>query len=337
MKKILSLILSAAVLLAVASCTGEGDGPDMPPDGPTPQIIFLFSPGGLGDLSYNDCILEGVQRFKKAHRDVDLFLYSPPDLATAERIFSDWVVRPESDIPVVFVLASSDYESLVETRLADMPPADNKRILLFESLREFDDERVSTFQVSMYGASVLAGVTAAECGVPLPALVLLGSSTDVPTESARDGFMAGYGPCDVEYMAADWSGYVMADAAYRRMGEWASRYGFIFPVAGGTNAGIYRYSREYEDCPLLAGMDTDQWPLSAKITGSVVKRLDLLVDEYLTRWVAEGSMPRFRLYGLESGYVDWVLSPLYQAQFHTLTERARPEAVEKEKEYYAID
>lgn len=58
-----------------SSCSEEKDEPQEPTV--TPQIIFLFSPGGLGDMSYNDCILEGVQRFRKDNPEVDIFMNSP--------------------------------------------------------------------------------------------------------------------------------------------------------------------------------------------------------------------------------------------------------------------
>ena len=100
----LHLVMLMLMALAFTSCSdsSEPDSPEV-----TPQIIFLFSPGGLGDMSYNDCILEGVQRFKKANPDVDVFIYSPSTIEEAERIFSDWMKRPGSNIPVVFTLASS--------------------------------------------------------------------------------------------------------------------------------------------------------------------------------------------------------------------------------------
>ena len=83
-------------------------------------------------------------------------------------------------------------------------------------------------------------------------LVLLANNTDSPINIAKDGFIAGYGSdCDVEYLADDWTGYVSASLAYRKMSDWAVDYDFIFPVAGGSNAGIYRYSREFEVSPYL--------------------------------------------------------------------------------------
>lgn len=322
------------ILIMSAGCSSRSEEPD--PDPVTPQIIFLFSPGGLGDMSYNDCILEGVQLFKKTHPEIDIFLSSPPDMETAERIYTDWLKRPGSDIPVAFVLASSDYQPLVDRYLEDYTLTENKRILLFESTTRYADSRISTFQISMFGASYLAGAAAGRLCEGRRSLVLLGSSSDLPIRYARDGFIAGLGTSnyDVEYLASDWTGFVMANATYQRMSRWASDYGFIFPVAGGSNAGIYRYTRENPESPLLAGMDIDQSSLSNNITGSVVKLFDRVIQEYFSLWLATGDFPASTVYGLESGFVDWYLSPRYEALLKEVKEANLREAVEKEKNYY---
>ncbi len=118
------------------------------------------------------------------------------------------------------------------------------------------------------------------------------------------------------------------------MSDWSKEYGYIFPVAGGSNAGIYRYSRENEDSPFLAGMDIDQSGLSNKITGSVIKKIDRLIFKYLMEWSTTGTMPESQLYGLESGYADWKLSPIYKAEYKDIMEQARQQAITKEQEYY---
>lgn len=333
---IYTFLIGVGLMLTASACSRANE-PALPEI--TPQIVFLFSPGGLGDMSYNDCIFEGVQKFKKSHPEVDIFLSSPPDMETAERIYSDWLKRPGSNIPVLFVLASSDFEALVDKYLDLYQLSDNKSLLLFESLKVYENPRIRTFQISMYGASYLAGITARSCAGDSRSLILLGSSTDVPTFSARDGFIDGLGSpdYDVQAFADDWSGYVMAPEAYRSMSTWARQYGFIFPVAGGTNSGIYRYSRENNDCPYLAGMDVDQSDLSPKITGSVVKLFDNLVEEYFTDWLTTGEMPESQIYGLDSGYVDWVISQRYESQLREITELYRLKAIEKENEYYSLN
>lgn len=333
LKSIISTII-AGLTLIFASCT-KTEEPEYVEE-VTPQVIFLFSPGGLGDLSYCDCILSGVQKFKMNHPEVDIFIYSPQSVEEAEKIFTDWLKRPGSDIPVVFALASSDYESLVDTHIGEYELADNKRILLFESLKDYRNDKISTFQVSMFGASFLAGACARELIGEERSLILLGCVSDIPIQSAKDGFIAGLGNpnYDIQYLADDWSGYVMANATYQNMAEWSRLYGYIFPVAGGSNTGLYRYTREYSESPYLAGMDVDQSYLSTKITGSVVKRFDIIINEYFTYWLQTGNLPQPAIYGLGSGYVDWQIAPLYQQLLGDVADRHRPTAQQKENEYY---
>ena len=162
---------------AASSCLSHRDEPEPEPERPSPQIIFLFSPGGLGDMSYNDCILRGIQLFKNDNRDIDIYIYSPKSLEESERIFSDWLKRPESNIPVLFALASSDYEPMAEEYLSELALTPNKSILLFESLKEYADPNIHTFQISMYGASYLAGVTASQCAGGKKSLVVLANNS----------------------------------------------------------------------------------------------------------------------------------------------------------------
>lgn len=328
------IILAMTTLLVTGALSSCNHADELEPVSLASQIVFLFSPSGLGDMSYNDCILEGVQKFKMEHKEIDIYIYSPESLLEAEKIFSDWLKRPESEIPVLFVLGSSDYEPMAELHLAEHDLTPNKSILLFESRKQYKAENIHTFQISMFGASYLAGVCAKQCSEMTP-LILLANNTDSPINIAKDGFIAGYGSdCNVEYLADDWTGYVSASLAYRKMSDWVVDYDFIFPVAGGSNAGIYRYSREFEYSPFLVGMDIDQSSLSNRITGSVIKHIDQLIYRYLTEWVVTGIMPENQLYGLESGYADWLVAPRYVNDFSSLVNGMRHQAIIFEKEYY---
>lgn len=84
-------------------------------------------------------------------------------------------------------------------------------------------------------------------------------------------------------------------------------------------------------------MDIDQSGLSNRIIGSVIKEIDRLIFEYLMEWSTTGTMPEAQLYGLESGYSDWELSPLYEAEYKDVMEQIRQQAITKEIEYYEGD
>ena len=85
---------------------------------------------------------------------VDLYLYSPASLEEAEKIFSDWIQKPGQHAPALFTLASSDYEPIVEKLLVGKELTSNKKVLLFESSKQYA-EGISTFQISMFGLLLL--------------------------------------------------------------------------------------------------------------------------------------------------------------------------------------
>ncbi len=342
MQHILRLMLPVVFTVAGWSCSSESEEPDQPA-GPTPQIIVLYGPGGLGDQGYNDCILAGIQNFKKDHRDdVEIYQYSPGVIEDAERLLTDWLSLPESNVPTLFIAGSNDYEDMIGNVLTDRSLTSNKRLLLFES----DNAArlpVTTFRLSMYGASYLAGVTAAAYmnryaqsdGGNADALILLAHRADAAIARAGDGFRDGFndsaddGTVFTEYLAEDWTGYVSAQIAYQRMSDWAKSYGFIFPVAGGSNQGVYRYTREHADAPLTAGMDVDQSGLTRNITGSVIKHIDKVIYNYMETWLTSGELPESAVFGLESGYTDWQLSA-YHSSYQSAVDAARETAIRKE-------
>lgn len=302
------------------------------------QVNILYSPNGLGDMGYNDLILQGLQTVRKERGEMESYFYTPENMEEAERIFSDWLSAETNGQPSLFVLTTHDYEELASKCLQDMHQLpEGKSVLLFES-RNPDGLPVSYFQISMYGASYLAGVTAANCTLGQP-LIVLGNSNDASVWHAADGFEDGYisqtdsGTVTVQALADDWSGYAKASETYQMMNEWTKNYGFIYSVAGGSNAGIYRYLREYPHGIYTAGMDTDQSALCSQIVGSMVKRIDLLIEDFIIQWLDTGTMPEQTMYGLESGYVDWVLAPSYKDAFQEIVKKERDIAIQKEKEY----
>lgn len=335
-----TFVTLAALLMMMpfSSCSDS----EAPAQEVRPQIEFLFSLDGIGDDGYNDCILSGVERVREIYADrCDFVMHMPQSNEEAEKIFKDWLERQESDAPSLCVLASSDYSIMVAKYLGDKKLPANKRLLVFE-----DDPDVlpsaTTFTISSFGASFLCGVAAAR-SVRGKALVVLSNPNEAPVESFRAGFQSGFeysgrnaDDIDVAYMADDWHGYVMAEEAYQNMQEWSERYDYIFPVAGGTNLGIYRYTRENPDSPLICGIDVDQSHLSPNINGCVLKHIDMAVEEHLSRWLETGELPESRVYGLEDGYSEWLASSGFENPLLIDFKQILKEAIRQEKIYYDI-
>lgn len=329
------LFIFLSILISFSACTDD-DATDNSIC--LNQINILFSPNGLGDMGYNDLILQGLQTVRKERGEMESYFYTPDNMEEAERIFCDWLSDDTNGKPSLFVLTTDDYEDLAYKHLKSMEKLpEGKSILLFESHNP-KGLPVSYFQVSMYGASYLAGVTAAYCTLDQP-LILLGNSNDAANWYAADGFKDGYmsqtdaETVAVQTLADDWSGYAKAAETYEMMHKWVETYGFIYSVAGGSNAGVYRYLREYPRGIYTAGMDVDQSGLCTQIVGSLVKRIDLLIEDFIIQWLDTGSMPEQTIYGLESGYVDWVVPSSYVDAFQELVNETRDTAIQKEKEY----
>ena len=102
----------------------------------------------------------------------------------------------------------------------------------------------------------------------------------------------------------------MPDTTFRIAGDIENS--FILPLAGGSNSGIYKYSRETPFyLSLIAGMDTDCSLLSPRIPFSVVINIDRLVEQYLSDWYNGIEYAKNEVYGLEDGVTDIVISPVF--------------------------
>ena len=330
-------LYTSLLVLATLLCSScqQDEAEEMATD---KQIVVLYSPTGLGDNGYNDLIVKGVQTVYKSRKDARMELVAPKSMDDAAQMIDRWLSLADADTKQLLVLASADYYALAKQKFANGNYCNSqKEVLLFESPNEAHLP-IYTFNVEMYGASYLAGTMVAEAGKER-VLALLSNPADAVIRRAGDGFMDGYAAvsgkeADISYMHEDWHGYVMSQEAYEMMPELSARYDFIFPVAGGTSKGIFRYLRENPEGPMTAGMDVDQSIFSSRVAGSVVKHIDRLIEHYLNAWIDGKPLPQDKNWGLESGYIDWLLAPGYQAAFGSIVEHNRSLAVEQEKVYW---
>lgn len=326
------LLWLSVLLFLLAGCSKEEEhADDAAASYGSKQIIVLFSPGGVGDMGYNDQILRGIQRVKEERQFPFLFA-SPNNLQEAERIFSDWLHMEGVKGNCLFILAGNEYEPMARQYLQDGSFPD-KQVLLFETTDQ--TLPINTFSISMYGACYLAGATAHTLADK--AAIIVGNSNDATILQAAEGFADGfheYGgeECHTTFLADNWTGYTIPDSAYKVTAALAQDFSYIFPIAGGSNLGVYRYTREYPDNIFTAGMDVDQSGYSTQVTCSVVKHIDRLIEDYLNLWLDNQPLPSHKAYGLESGYIEAVIAPLYQETLQPVVDALQEEAINKENE-----
>ena len=299
---------------------------------------MLFSPNGLGDNGYNDQVLRGIVRYANSDKgaDVEVDYYNPMSLDDGVRIIDEWRDTSFDEGSSLLVLASAIYKDTLMSRLQKRPlDTSHRKVLIFET-DKVALPGVSTFSLSTYGTAYMAGALAGE--MSFSPLIALANPSDKSINVAADGFREGYAAygddkIDAVYLSDADEGYAMADSVYRLMYDWGMRYNFIFPVMGGSNMGVFRYMREYPRNLYTVGTDVDQSHLCNQMVGSMVKHIDRVVEEYLTRWAAGEELPKHMVYGLESGYVDWVPSYNFNGVFDDILSRARVEAIAKEQSY----
>ena len=161
-------------------------------------------------------------------------------------------------------------------------------------------------------------------------------------------------PCTTElhYLADSEKGFAMPDSAYhyiaRRADEYFSYDEMIFPLLGGSEAGILRFLNDVEfSTALMVGMDVDQTGLSSRIPFSVVIRIGDVLKQYLSDWLVGSEWPANRRLGMKDGAADIVITPRFidhmviwddryedPDTFQRLYEQYKEEAIRKEEEYH---
>ena len=334
---IFTLCFAAAVL---SSC---GDGNTAEPSAPRPRITLVTALNGTGDNGYNDKITAGVMTFFEGH-DVAMSLVRPATVDEARKALHSWLATDE-DRRSLLILAGSEYAAMMKSE--DIALAKNQKILLFES---DGIPGICTFRIQRYGASYLAGCMAAPHREAVAVAALPGEQT---LSDAIQGFTEGYDThsggrrAEVRYLADDYSGYAMPDSAYRLAATMEKS--FIYPLAGGSNNGFYKYSREHNFVTMLvSGMDADCSAYSNRVPFSVVIKMDEVVEAYLSDWYQGLELAESRTFGLESGMVDIVVSPLFnkttdvwedyyfdKPYWQDAYEQYKAEAIGKEAKYEA--
>ena len=334
------LILSLLIVYLSTSCSGDNDISQRQGN----HLTVVTSINGLGDLGYNDQILSGTMHFYEAN-DVSMNLIRPNDTEEIRQVLQKWQTEAKNYEKSLLVLTGSEYENVLAE--SNVQLEDNQQILIFETQNQNLPERVSSFYINRYGASYLAGCMAKEHETATIIAAMPGSPT---LEAAIAGFSDAYHThsqqeAEVIYLADDESGFNMADKAYQTMGDIYNA--FVFPLAGGSNIGIYKYSRETSlYLPLVVGMDADQSMQSSRIPFSMVIHIDQVVEQYLTDWLNGIPLEKYQTFGLESGMIDISLSPVFYQNMEiwedyyaddnywkTAYQSYKEEAIRKEKAY----
>lgn len=263
------------------------------------SVTLVASIGGNGDNGYNDLVLAGVIRFYNRHDNLKMSLLHPKNIEEAKVIYRDWdnATSGKSGKSII-IFSSDDYEDLTLDKSIQLDS--NQRALFFESEETDLPKNITTFTIRRYGISYLAGAMASKSK---EAHVVAAYEKEGVTKDAIKGFCDGYLDAGgnnvvVDYLALDETGYSMPNEAYTLAGTHDEA--FIYPLAGGSNNGIYKYSRDMLfSLQLVAGMDVDCSEYSTRVPFSVVIHIDNVIYNLLEQWETAESLASHIEFGFQ--------------------------------------
>lgn len=333
--RIIILPLLAAMVL-LTGCSGSDDSvPSLPKE--VKKVSLLFSINGLGDASYNDKILGAASKYAFAQEGMELDYLSPKDLGDAEAYFLRWLQQTTEAQQGLMVLVDNAYEELLD-KYRDRIDPERHCILQLDSRRS--DLPAHTSYIHYYGACYWAALmTSTFTGTEAEAAIMKANNLNPVLNEMEQGFRQGVEDAGSEIWIT-WvldpegnGGFDMPQTAYWMVGEVPASVSTVYAFAGGSNMGVYRFTREHPATFMVPGIDTDQSGLSNDVPYSVVKHVDRLLVECITRWDNGQPQPASpHEVGLADGYTDLIISPEYDTWFGNYMDY-RQTAIEKEAAY----
>jgi len=318
------------LLFLLIGCSRSNDEPDFLSE--EKEVRVMFSINGVGDQSFNDDILRGVMESQKENGFL-LQYYIPVDPADAENKLKEWLLDDDNERTFT-ILATNEYEDLARELLKG--EWRSNFLLIEASSRDFT---IPVLCFAGYGVSFLAGVSAYSHTKGDTAVYLGGERGHRFIEECYHGFKDGYLYAGGEYVVAEYlsdkpDGFAMPLRAYIMADSLYHQYPFIYPIAGGSNSGIYQYLREHTDMEgYTAGVDVDQSAYSDRIIGSMIKEVGRAIGDYISIWLKGEVLPEWQLFDLQSEYVSFRPAESYKARLIEVIDSHMDIACKKEEEY----
>lgn len=310
----IGFFLRALFLLLMTACSDDSPAPAAEEEGLAehPAVFVILPPNGPGDNGYLDKMLSATMIYTIAHPG-EVCIVIPQNPEEAAQIYNslDFLIlgnaMPDT---VLSVFVGSEYkESLYRAEA----PKSRHKVLLIEDDGEGAPEWLNTCMIERYGVCYLAGAMVGQ----RPASVIAAMPGDQLLERSLAGFrdglasIGGKEPDSVYYLSDGYDGFKMQEKAQMLTDSIDNAHFFIchtlFPLAGFANQGVYNAASDVSLLQII-GMDKDYSHMSDKIPFSIVYAVDSLLLDCLNRWDAGESMPKRRMEGLDSPYIQMVFN-----------------------------
>lgn len=321
----LANLLFFYMLLIICACNAEQESVD------AFQVKILYPLSGLGDRSFADSLYEGVVK-AGLHVNFEKTEIMSNDADEAKKTYTSWIQNQAENTELI-IAAGVDYAGFITESGCEL----NNRKLLYMDYKLEQCDNIRNVIYKTYAPSFLAGVAAMEVSQTGKAAIIGGMDID-PVNEFIEGFKAGVEYAggtitETRYISQNNDGFWSAEKAKEIAMELYEEVDVIFPVAGGSNTGVFEATKA-EDGRYTFGIDSDQsfWGKTV-ILGSVVKHLDLSVEEAITDFADDTLETGIFYMGIEEGKTDFLLND-YFAHLKPVIDAAYLKAVEKEKKTF---
>lgn len=302
----LRYLLIPLPFILLAGC-GKEDEPVHRDDHVCADITIITPLSGLGDNGYNDEALAGVMDLASTS-GLEVSLLRPKTLEQAGEYVNEWSEHENSKRRLL-ILPDEEYSAI----LSAVKLSDEKSVLLFENNGKEVPSGIATFRISRYGTGYLSGCLAMGSET---VHIVHGKKEDPISEEAAKGFANGYlksrpnGKIVSHSLSDTYSGWSMPDSLYRLAAEYQDD--FFFPLAKGSNAGLYKFSHESPFVlMLIAGMDVDCSAYSKRVPFSMIVNVKKVVKDYVSRWISGENISGHHDFGMKDEVTSVRLSTLF--------------------------
>ena len=307
MKKILAIVLSLAMVLALAACGGtastpapeseSASGAEGAPEGTVYKIGMVTDVGGVNDQSFNQTSWEGLQALAAEDASFEVkYLESKTDADYAVNIETFLDEDYDLIICVGYMLANATREAALANP--------EQKFAIIDDATNADLPNVACLMFDQNVASYLVGVVAGMATKTNTVGYVQGMVSDSMNQFAV-GFMSGVLDTNPEATILQFNANSFGDSS---LGNTAAvdmitkGADVIYHAAGGTGSGVIEACK---DAGIYAiGVDTDQNHLAPEtVITSAMKRVDTAAQD-ISKSVKEGTFTAgIHTYGMSNNGV----------------------------------
>lgn len=297
------------------------------------EVFVLLPVEGIGDRGFIDIIYEGVET---AFLDYKFRVnYITPENLEKANVWIKNLTNIESSraLNKLVIIAGAQYVEALETLGGNF--GSHKVLFINGSFEE--NERLASMIYRSYAPSYIGGYLSAQLTPNCRAMIIAGF--DAPfyidyEEGFKQGVIdAGGRIYEPAYISNDFSGFTMADSAYRLTEDLLAENDLVLALASGSNTGIINAARDYPEQRYVIGIDSDQsWMGLGVVTGSVISLIGTDIYNYIQAF-SEGNFD----YGdfvrtMEDGSTSFLINEAVMGE-GGIPENLIQTAIQKEKQY----